>query len=158
MDWSVFDGVAVGHVTDLEHATGVTVLLFEQGATAGMELRGGATSTFGTDAANPLHLVPHLHAIVFTGGSVFGLESVFGVMRWLEERGIGFDTQVARVPIVSGAVVAWNLILLARYGLNDLPHAGPVALDDLWVGQFRFLLSIGRHLEALLRGLLRLGP
>lgn len=105
MDWSVFDGVAVGHVTDLEHATGVTVLLFEQGATAGMELRGGATSTFGTDAANPLHLVPHLHAIVFTGGSVFGLESVFGVMRWLEERGIGFDTQVARVPIVSGAVV-----------------------------------------------------
>lgn len=105
MDWSVFDGVAVGHVTDLEHATGVTVLLFERGATAGVEARGGATSTFGTDAANPLHLVPHIHAVVFTGGSAFGLESVFGVMQWLEERGIGFDAQVAKVPIVVGAVV-----------------------------------------------------
>lgn len=105
VDWSVFDGVKVGHVTDQENKTGVTVVLFEKGAVAGVEVRGSASGTFGTDTASPLHLVPQIHAVVFTGGSAFGLESVFGVIRWLEERGIGFDTQVAKVPIVVGGVV-----------------------------------------------------
>ncbi len=105
MDWSVFDGVKVGHVTDSENATGVSVILFERGAVAGVEVRGSASGTFGTDTASPLHLVPSVHAVVFTGGSAFGLESVFGVMQWLEEQGVGFDTQVAKVPIVIGGVV-----------------------------------------------------
>ncbi|MCX7642753.1 MAG: P1 family peptidase, partial [Armatimonadetes bacterium] len=105
MSWSVFEGVKVGHVTDLESKTGVTVILFERGATAGVEVRGSASGTFGTDTASPLHLVPKIHAVVFTGGSAFGLESVFGVMQWLEENGVGFDTQVAKVPIVVGGVV-----------------------------------------------------
>lgn len=105
MDWSIFEGVRVGHWTDLENATGVTVLLFEQGAVAGAEVRGSAAGTFGVDTASPFHLVPAIHAVVFTGGSAFGLESVFGVMQWLEERGIGFDTGVAKVPIVVGGVV-----------------------------------------------------
>jgi len=105
VDWSVFEGVKVGHVTDWENKTGVTVILFERGATAGVEVRGSASGTFGTDTASPLHLVPKIHAVVFTGGSAFGLESVFGVMKWLEEKGIGFDTQVAKVPIVVGGVV-----------------------------------------------------
>jgi L-aminopeptidase/D-esterase-like protein len=105
MDWSVFDGVTVGHVTDAENATGVTVLLFERGAVVGVELRGGATSTFNTDPASPLHLVPNIHAVVLTGGSAFGLESVFGVMQWLSERDIGFDTGIVKVPIVVGAVI-----------------------------------------------------
>ncbi len=83
----------------------MTVVLFERGATAGVEVRGGASGTFGTDTASPLHLVPQIHAVVFTGGSAFGLESVFGVMQWLEEKGVGFDTQVAKVPIVVGGVV-----------------------------------------------------
>jgi L-aminopeptidase/D-esterase-like protein len=105
MDWSVFDGVTVGHVTDAENATGVTVLLFERGAVAGVESRGGATSTFNTDPTSPLHLVPNIHAVVLTGGSAFGLESVFGVMQWLSERDIGFDTGIVKVPIVVGAVI-----------------------------------------------------
>ncbi|MCS7263277.1 MAG: P1 family peptidase [Armatimonadetes bacterium] len=105
MDWSVFEGVKVGHLTDYENKTGVTTILFENGATAGVEVRGSASGTFGTDTASPLHLVPKIHAVVFTGGSSFGLESVFGVMQWLEEKGIGFDTQVAKVPIVVGAVI-----------------------------------------------------
>ncbi len=105
VDWSVFESVKVGHVTDLENKTGVTVILFENGATDGVEVRGGASGIFGTDTASPLHLVPKIHAVVFTGGSAFGLESVFGVMQWLEENNIGFDTQVAKVPIVVGGVV-----------------------------------------------------
>ncbi len=105
MDWSTFEGVKVGHLTDFENKTGVTVILFERGATAGVEVRGSASGTFGTDTASPLHLVPQVHAVVFTGGSAFGLESVFGVMQWLEEKGIGFDTQVAKVPIVIGGVI-----------------------------------------------------
>jgi L-aminopeptidase/D-esterase-like protein len=105
VDWSVFEGVKVGHVTDSENKTGVTVILFERGAVAGVEVRGSASGTFGTDTASPLHLVPQIHAVVFTGGSAFGLESVFGVMQWLEEHGIGFDTQVAKVPIIVGGVV-----------------------------------------------------
>lgn len=105
MDWSVFEGVKVGHVTDRNNGTGTTVILFERGAIAGVEVRGSASGTFGTDTASPLHLVPQIHAVVFTGGSAFGLESVFGVMQWLEEHDIGFDTQIAKVPIVIGGVV-----------------------------------------------------
>ncbi|MCS7192821.1 MAG: P1 family peptidase [Armatimonadetes bacterium] len=105
MDWAVFEGVKIGHLTDSESKTGVTVVLFECGATAGVEVRGSASGTFGTDAASPLHLVQKIHAVVFTGGSAFGLESAFGVMQWLEENGIGFETQVAKVPIVVGGVI-----------------------------------------------------
>lgn len=104
MDWSIFESVSVGHVTDEENGTGTTVVLFERGAVAGVELRGGATGTFGADATNPLHLVPNIHAVVFTGGGAFGLESIFGVMQWLEERGIGFETGIRKVPIVVGGV------------------------------------------------------
>lgn len=105
MDWSTFTGVKVGHVTDLEGGTGVTVVLFESGATAGVELRGGATGTIGVDTTSPLHIVPYIHAVVFTGGGAFGLESVFGVMQWLAERDIGFETGIRKVPIVVGGVV-----------------------------------------------------
>ena len=99
------EGITVGHVTDLKHGTGCTVVLCEDGGVCGADIRGGATGTFGADTAGVLHLVPKTHAIVLTGGSAFGLESVFGVMQWLEERNIGFDVGVTKVPIVSGSVV-----------------------------------------------------
>ena len=140
MDWSVFEGVKVGHVTDLENKTGVTVILFEHGATAGVEVRGGASGTFGTDTASPLHLVPQIHAVVFTGGSAFGLESVFGVMQWLEEKGIGFDTQVAKVPIVVGGVVfdlrvgSANVRPKKEWGYNACQVASPSEISQGNVG------------------------
>ena len=97
--------IRIGHVTNIEHATGCTMILCPDGAVCGMEVRGSASGTFGVDTAGMLHIVPRTHAIVLTGGSASGLESVFGVMQWLEEKGIGFNVGVTKVPIVSGAVV-----------------------------------------------------
>jgi len=98
-------GIRVGHAQDEEALTGCTVVLCEQGAVGGVDQRGSAPGTRETDALNPVHLVTHVHAIVLAGGSAFGLESATGVMRYLEERGVGFNTGVARVPIVPAAIL-----------------------------------------------------
>jgi L-aminopeptidase/D-esterase-like protein len=97
------DGLRIGQATDKEQKTGCTVVLAENGAVAGVDVRGGAPGTHGTDALRPENLVERLHAVVLTGGSAFGLASVQGVMRYLRQRNCGFQTEV--VPIVSGAVV-----------------------------------------------------
>lgn len=96
-------GIKVGHYTDLEAATGCTVVLCESGAIGGVEVRGAAPATRETDLLRPLHLVQRAHAILLAGGSAFGLDAAGGVMRFLEERAIGFDTGVVKVPIVPTA-------------------------------------------------------
>ena len=93
-------GIRVGHATDLTAATGCTVILFPQGAVAGVDVRGSAVGERELECLRPGHLVDRIHALVLAGGSAFGLEAAGGVMRYLEEQGIGFDTGVARVPIV----------------------------------------------------------
>jgi L-aminopeptidase/D-esterase-like protein len=98
-------GLRVGHAHDLEALTGCTVVLCEAGAVGGVDQRGGAPGTRQTDAMQPLHLVNAVHAVVLAGGSAFGLEAATGVMRYLEERGVGFDVRVARVPIVPAAIL-----------------------------------------------------
>ncbi len=98
-------GILVGQAQDLRAGTGCTVVLCEQGATAGVDVRGGAPGTRETDALDPGNVVPCAHAIYMGGGSSFGLAGACGVMRYLEERGIGFDVKVTRVPIVPGAVI-----------------------------------------------------
>jgi L-aminopeptidase/D-esterase-like protein len=98
-------GIRVGHAQNEEALTGCTVIICEQGAVGGVDQRGSAPGTRETDALNPVHLVNHVHAIVLAGGSAFGLESATGVMRYLEERKVGFNTGVARVPIVPAAIL-----------------------------------------------------
>ncbi len=98
-------GIKVGHAQDLDALTGVTVILCEDGAVAGMDQRGGAPGTRETDAMKPMHLVQKAHAIVLAGGSAFGLDSASGVVKYLEERGVGFDVRVAKVPIVPAAIL-----------------------------------------------------
>jgi L-aminopeptidase/D-esterase-like protein len=98
-------GIKVGHATDKEALTGCTVVLCEDGAVGGVDQRGGAPGTRETDSMQPMHLVQKAHAIVLAGGSAFGLEAATGVMRYLEERGIGYDTLVAKVPIVPAAIL-----------------------------------------------------
>jgi L-aminopeptidase/D-esterase-like protein len=99
-------GVRVGHAHDMSARTGCTVVLCETaGAVAGVDVRGAAPGTRETDLLDPGNLVERVHAIVLTGGSVFGLDSACGVVRYLEERGAGYDTGVARVPIVPAAVI-----------------------------------------------------
>jgi len=98
-------GIKVGHFTSTLRPTGCTVVLVEKGATAGVDVRGGAPGTRETDLLNPINTVQVVHAIVLSGGSAFGLDSASGVMRYLEEKGVGFDTKVAHIPIVPAAVI-----------------------------------------------------
>lgn len=98
-------GITVGHATDATGITGCTVVLCEEGAVASGEVRGGAPGTLGTSLLHPSNLVQHVHGVLLTGGSAFGLAAADGVMRYLDERGTGLDARVARVPIVVGAVI-----------------------------------------------------
>lgn len=98
-------GLQVGHAQDFEALTGCTVVLTQAGAVGGVDQRGGAPGTRETDLLRPLHLVEKVHAVLLTGGSAYGLAAADGVMRWLEEQGIGFPAGVARVPIVPAAVL-----------------------------------------------------
>lgn len=98
-------GISVGHTTHPEAATGCTVILCPAGAVAGVDVRGSAPGTRETDLLKPVNTVQAIHAVLLTGGSAFGLAAADGAMRWLEERGIGFDVGVATVPIVPAAVL-----------------------------------------------------
>ena len=99
------DGIKVGNAENLEAATGCTVIICEEGATAGVDVRGGSPGTRETDLLNPQNLVDKIHAVVLSGGSAFGLDAASGAMKYLEENNIGFDVQVTKVPIVCGAVL-----------------------------------------------------
>ena len=99
------EGIKVGHYTDLDAATGCTVVLCEHGASAGVDVRGSAPGTRETALLDPVCLVEQVHAILLSGGRAFGLNAAAGVMRFLEEQGSGFDVGVAKVPIVPGAVL-----------------------------------------------------
>jgi L-aminopeptidase/D-esterase-like protein len=104
-DISDVPGILVGHDTQLEAGTGCTVVLCEWPALGAVDVRGGAPATRETDLLDPLCFMSEVHAIVLTGGSAFGLETAGGVLRVLESRGIGYDTGVARVPIVPAAAL-----------------------------------------------------
>jgi len=106
-------GIKVGHHTLTERPTGCTVILAEAGATAGVDVRGAAPATRETDLLNPVDIVQQVHAIVLSGGSAFGLDSASGVMKYLEEKGIGFPFGGVHVPTVPGA------------SLFDLPVGNP---------------------------------
>jgi L-aminopeptidase/D-esterase-like protein len=98
-------GIKVGHFTMSERPTGCTVILAEGGAVGGVDVRGSAPGTIETDLLNPVNLVQQVHAVFLSGGSAFGLDVATGVRRYLYERKIGFETTVARVPIVPGAII-----------------------------------------------------
>lgn len=98
-------GIQVGHYTDLKAATGCTVILCEEGAVAGVDVRGGAPGTRDTDLLHPINTVEKIHAVMLSGGSAFGLDSFGGVQRYLEEKGVGYEMAGVRVPIVPGAIV-----------------------------------------------------
>jgi L-aminopeptidase/D-esterase-like protein len=98
-------GIRVGHDTNLEGGTGCTVIMCDTPAMGGVDVRGGAPATRETDLLRPMNLVDSVNAILLTGGSAFGLDAASGVMRYLEEHGIGYDTGVARVPLVPAAAI-----------------------------------------------------
>jgi L-aminopeptidase/D-esterase-like protein len=116
------EGIRVGHYTDREGVTGCTVVLCEGGAVGGVDVRGSAPGTRETDLMRPVNLVQEVHAVLLTGGSAYGLDAASGVMRWLEERGVGFEVGVGVVPIVPAAV------------LFDLTIGAPKARPDAEAG------------------------
>ena len=98
-------GIKVGHFTDTRRPTGCTVLLFEKGATAGVDVRGSAPGTRETDLLNPINTVQQVQAILLSGGSAYGLDAASGVVRYLEEHGLGFRVGEVVVPIVPAAIL-----------------------------------------------------
>lgn len=115
-------GIEVGHVHDAQALTGCTVVLCREGAIAGGAVFGSAPGTRETDLLRPGTLVERVHGVLLTGGSAFGLAAADGIMRYLEEQGIGYATAVARVPIVPGAV------------LFDLDLGDPTVRPDAQMG------------------------
>src|SRR5450755_771266 len=112
LDWeqrfgSITDvrGIRVGHYTETRRPTGCTVVLFDDGAVAGVDVRGSAPGTRETDLLNPINTVQKVNAILLSGGSAYGLDAAGGVMRFLEERNIGFHVGSAVVPIVPAAIL-----------------------------------------------------
>jgi len=105
-------GLSVGHFTDSRRPTGCTVVLAEDGAVCGVDVRGAAPGTRETELLAPVNTVEKVHAVLLAGGSAFGLDAAGGVMRWLDERGVGVpfgpiraDGRQATVPIVPAAIL-----------------------------------------------------
>jgi L-aminopeptidase/D-esterase-like protein len=100
-------GVLVGHAADPVGLTGCTAILFDApaGAVVGVDVRGSSPGTRETDLLDPIGRVEETHAILLTGGSAFGLGATDGVVRFLEEKGVGYEVRVARIPIVPAAVI-----------------------------------------------------
>jgi L-aminopeptidase/D-esterase-like protein len=115
-------GVLVGHATDDEGLTGCTAILFQVPAVAGVDVRGSSPGTRETDLLSPTGRVGETHGILLTGGSAFGLAAADGVVSFLQERGVGYDVRVARVPLVPAAV------------LFDLAVGDPKARPDAAMG------------------------
>ena len=135
-------GLRVGHFTDTRRPTGCTVVVAEGGAVGGVDVRGGAPGTRETDLLDPVNSVQEVHAIVLSGGSAFGLDAASGVMRYLEEKGIGFPVGVGKVPIVPAAILFdlaigdWTIRpdATAGYEAARVASAGPVAEGSVGAG------------------------
>jgi L-aminopeptidase/D-esterase-like protein len=98
-------GIRVGHATDTVGLTGCTVVLCDAPAVGGVTLRGWANAVHGLEFLDPRHLVPTVDGALLAGGSAYGLEAVWGVMRYLEERGRGFRAGPTVVPHIPAAIL-----------------------------------------------------
>jgi len=135
-------GISVGHYTDLENATGCTVVLCKDGAVGGVDVRGSAPGTRETDLLSPIAMVDRVHAVLLSGGSAFGLAAATGVVDYLEERGVGIEFGNATIPIVPAAIL-FDLGLVthevrpdARAGrlACESAHSGDVAEGSVGAG------------------------
>ncbi len=98
-------GLKLGHYTDLENITGLTVLIAEKGAQIGIDVRGSSSGTINTGVYEAKAAERLVHAVLLTGGSLFGLESASGILTYCEEHGIGSSTKAGIVPLITGAVI-----------------------------------------------------
>ena len=164
------EGIRVGHAVDPRRPTGVTVVLPEREVMAGVDIRGSAPGTRETALLDPVRSAKRIHAVVLSGGSAFGLDAASGVVRHLEARGVGYETPVARVPIVPSAIL-FDLALgdasirpgpeLGRRACLNA-GAGPVPEGNAGVGAGATVGKILGHERAMKGGLgtasVRVGP
>ena len=135
-------GLRVGHFTDSRRPTGCTVVLAEAGAVCGVDVRGGAPGTRETELLDPVNTVQQVHAVLLSGGSAFGLEAATGVVRYLEEKGVGLPVGVGKVPIVPAAILFdlkvgdWTIRPDAKAGYEAAraASAGPVPEGSVGAG------------------------
>jgi L-aminopeptidase/D-esterase-like protein len=135
-------GVTVGHAQDYDAMTGVTAILTESGAVGGIDVRGTAAGTRQADSLSALHIAGVVHGVTLAGGSAWGLAASGGVMRYLEENGIGLDVFYAKVPIVPAAIIFDLGIGDARvrpdeamgYAAASAAAGGPVAEGSIGAG------------------------
>ncbi len=117
------EAVRIGQAENAEAGTGCTVLVCEQGMRAGLDVRGGGPASRESQLLHPLTADRAIHAVVLAGGSAFGLGAADGVAALLEERGIGFDVGVTKVPLV------------VQSGLFDLAAGDPFVRPDAAMGR-----------------------
>ncbi len=154
-------GIRVGHATDPVALTGVTVVLCDAPAVAGVELRGGANDVVGLDYLDPRHLVGVVDGVVLGGGSRFGGEAIWGVLRWLEQQGRGYAAGPALVPHVPGAflfdlnVGDGRVRPTREMGFEAARHAvaGPVAEGNVGAGTGASVGKIHGRLRAMRGGI-----
>jgi L-aminopeptidase/D-esterase-like protein len=135
-------GLEVGHFTDTRRPTGCTVVIARDGAVAGVDVRGAAPGTRETDLLAPTNLIDRVHGILLAGGSAWGLDAATGVVKWLEEQGVGFPVGPARLPIVPGAVLFDLLVgdasirpdAAAGYRACELASTKPPAQGNVGAG------------------------
>jgi L-aminopeptidase/D-esterase-like protein len=135
-------GIRVGHDTNLEAATGCTVILCDIPALGGVDVRGGAPATRETDLLRPTQMMEEVHAVLLTGGSAFGLEAASGVMAYLEEHNVGFDMGIARIPIVPAAAIFDLAFVSAKirpdfaagYRASETARGGPIEQGNVGGG------------------------
>lgn len=121
-------GFTVGHAQDYEAATGCTVLLFDACSPAGVAVRGGGPASRETPLLDPLAASEGIHGLLLSGGSAFGLDAAGGVMKYLEERNIGFDTGITKVPLVCQSCV-FDLVI-GRPDVRPDPAMAYKACED----------------------------
>jgi L-aminopeptidase/D-esterase-like protein len=135
-------GFRVGHAQDPRAATGCTVILCPPATVGGVDIRGSAAGTRQIDSLQPFHFVDEVHAVLLSGGSAFGLDASGGVMQYLEERSIGYQTSAGRVPIVPTAII-YDLGLgdgkvrpdkQMGYQACENAQSGPVAVGSVGAG------------------------
>ncbi|TDP58120.1 P1 family peptidase [Aminicella lysinilytica] len=134
IDINNIHGFKIGSTENAEAATGVTVIISEAGATAGVDVRGGGPATRETDLLKPENMVQQINAVVLSGGSAYGLEAASGVMDELEKRNVGFETGFGLVPIVCGASL-FDLCV-GKSDVRPDKAMGSVAVEKAFQGSF----------------------
>lgn len=98
-------GIRIGNAQDKDGGTGCTVIISPQGAPCGVDVRGGGPASRELELLNPAANADKIHAVLLSGGSAYGLDAAAGVMQYLEEHDIGFDTRICKVPLVVASCI-----------------------------------------------------